>query len=78
MPRQAAEARARGMVDRVFRLHAEGDHFAPERLRLLRLVSIAMGTQRHRAGQLLAEALEGDRGAEAQIHVLLTDLILQT
>lgn len=76
--RQSAKARAQQMIDRVARLHAEGDLFAPERLRLLRLLTIALGTQRDQAGILLSDALGGDSNAEDRIQRELAGLILQT
>jgi len=66
------------MFDRVARLHAEGDFFAPERFRLLRVLGIAMGTQRDQAGLLLSDALGGDTNAEERAVSVLAELILLT
>ena len=74
--RRNAERAAQALIDRVARRHAEGDLFAPERLRLLRLTSIAMGAARAGAGQLLSEALDGDPAAERQVQLLVAELIL--
>lgn len=76
--RDNALAQAQHLIDRVVRLQAEGDTFAPERLRLLRLLSIAMGTKRDQSGALLAAALKGDRNAETRVQHELAGLILQT
>ena len=66
------------MFDYVARCHAEGDMFNPERLRLLRLLGIAMGAQRKQAGDLLEAALQGDRDAEQRIRNNVAALIIQT
>lgn len=76
--RDAALQRAQLLTERVARLHAQGDHFAPERFRLLRLLTIAMGTQRDQAGALLSDALGGDSNAEERVQRELAGLILQT
>ena len=78
LERDHAMDRAQQMIDRVARLHAEGDVFAPERLRLLRLLTIAMGAQRDQAGALLSDVLEGDLNAEFRVQKELAELILQT
>ncbi len=62
-----ARYRAQSIFDRVARLHAEGDHFAPERLELLRLLQLAMGVRRAGAGDLLTSALAGDPMAEPEL-----------
>lgn len=74
--RREAERRSQALIDRVARRHAEGDLFAPERLRLLRLLQIAMGKARFSAGALLSEALEGDPSAERQVQLLVAELML--
>jgi len=62
-----ARFRAESMFFKVARLHAEGDHFAPERLELLRLLKVAMGLRRSGAGELLTSALAGDPLAEPEL-----------
>ena len=74
---QAARRRSQALFDKVARRHAEGEYFVPERLRLLRLLQIAMGKKRFEAPALLDEALnDNDPSAENLVVGHVADLMV--
>jgi len=54
---KAAEFKAQALYDKVARQEAEGDPFTNERLKIIRLLTIAMGKERANAPALLNYAL---------------------